>query len=1148
MAVDSYGLGVGAKMPEQIGQYYVLQEGAGRLGGLSTVRRGFDIRDGSSVAVKFVTGPTDELSRKVFDREVKVLRTLTHPNIVGFREAGINESGTYYVVLDWVDQNLRDVLDQGPWESWDSLYKQLAKPLLDALAHAHLKQIEHRDLKPQNVLMSENGSPLLADFGIAKIRGEEQNSELTVAGFRSGPYAPPEHESPMAYVRDVYSMGVLLIQCLSAEKIRDFPDVARGLEGIDVPPDVRKLLEACINPDAQERPRNASDLAASLASLHRARVSKIHQERNPVWLRLTNAAVDHLVGSNSDRATAGAKLQADLTGQVFASFHYDKESGEYARSVVMLLGNEFRYTLKIDEDGTGCVVSAATQLEFESLEGLRRRSFALPPAFTWTLREPLSRRLAATGMSALLGVIDAHLESSRESGVVGGKHEGDELFDIWMRILDAREDLARGELDPLLYSSRETDGKRAKFKLSTPCETDLIGTEWQVQEPRSGRKFGWGEVVDQDGETLTLFGERLRNLPASASLYPHIGPSEISIARQREAVSAVKAGTTPRADFRNILLDPSKNAAPNLRPITDWGMDLDASKREAVELALGSTDVLLVQGPPGTGKTSFIAETVAQHLLENPRARVLIASQTHVAVDNALERLDRQGLAGLVRLAGLDESRVNPAVRHLLLDAQTKRWAQAVRTRAEASVEEQARTLGIPADHLQAALTLQQLASVCQELEAIERHVNDVASQVSVPSELSTALDAAVPSADLQDRIDSLTDFRIELASKIQSILAGDLTIHSGIGAGEARSAIDVLLGASSDAKALLRRLEVQAEWLQRIASDRSLAAVYLETTNVVAGTCTGFLRNPAVKLLDFDLCIVDEASKATLTEALVPMSRANKWILVGDTHQLPPTDEDLLRSGDILREHEVSEADVTQTLFQRMVDLLPEHSQRMLKEQYRMIRPIGDLISTCFYDGQLKSPRTDGLPGYEQVFGSPVTWLDTGPLGERRRESAPGGAETSYANRAEAGLIVSQLETLQRAIDFGLIRPETNGERVEVLVVAPYRSQVDEITRRLARTTFSKLDVTVMSVDAVQGREADVVLLSLTRSNTEGKLGFLGPDYWRRINVALSRARFGLTIVGDAGFIRGTNGALRTVLDYMTNHRDDCQIRGCQQ
>ena len=79
-------------------------------------------------------------------------------------------------------------------------------------------------------------------------------------------------------------------------------------------------------------------------------------------------------------------------------------------------------------------------------------------------------------------------------------------------------------------------------------------------------------------------------------------------------------------------------------------------------------------------------------------------------------------------------------------------------------------------------------------------------------------------------------------------------------------------------------------------------------------------------------------------------------------------------------------------------------------------------------------------------------------------------------------------------------------------------------------------LSVTVMSVDAVQGRESDVAFFSVTRSNPRAELGFIGPDYWRRINVALSRARFGLTIVGDAGFIQGTTGALKKVLIV---HRD---------
>ena len=86
--------------------------------------------------------------------------------------------------------------------------------------------------------------------------------------------------------------------------------------------------------------------------------------------------------------------------------------------------------------------------------------------------------------------------------------------------------------------------------------------------------------------------------------------------------------------------------------------------------------------------------------------------------------------------------------------------------------------------------------------------------------------------------------------------------------------------------------------------------------------------------------------------------------------------------------------------------------------------------------------------------------------------------------------------------------------------------AQVADLNQQLAplRDRLRHLSVTVMSVDAVQGRESDVAIFSVTRSNSRAELGFIGPDYWRRINVALSRARFGLTIVGDAGFIRGND------------------------
>lgn len=174
--------------------------------------------------------------------------------------------------------------------------------------------------------------------------------------------------------------------------------------------------------------------------------------------------------------------------------------------------------------------------------------------------------------------------------------------------------------------------------------------------------------------------------------------------------------------------------------------------------------------------------------------------------------------------------------------------------------------------------------------------------------------------------------------------------------------------------------------------------------------------------------------------------------------------------------------------------------------------------------------------------MSKPVLWLDTSKLGQRR-ESERTSAETSVLNRAEAQLAIRRLEVIDKAIDHGIIsRPQDR--RLDVLVIAPYGRQVEELDRQLRPARLTHLSVEVLSVDAVQGRDCDLAIFSVTRSNDRAEFGFLGGPSWRRINVALSRARFGLTVIGDAAFCRSTPGALRDVLDYISSHPEEYDIR----
>ena len=231
-----------------------------------------------------------------------------------------------------------------------------------------------------------------------------------------------------------------------------------------------------------------------------------------------------------------------------------------------------------------------------------------------------------------------------------------------------------------------------------------------------------------------------------------------------------------------------------------------------------------------------------------------------------------------------------------------------------------------------------------------------------------------------------------------------------------------------------------------------------------------------------------------------MPLLRCEKAVLAGDHQQLPPT----------VLSARAAEEGFAVSLMERELELLGPEISRQLTVQYRMHQQIMQFSSEQFYDDSLLADdsvaqhRLCDLPGVldNEMTGDPVVFIDTAGAGWDE-EMEPNGR--SRRNPREAQLVLRKIRQLQEA---GL-----PGQAI--LVIAPYAAQV-----RLIRDQYDGSDVEVDTVDGFQGRENEAVIISLVRSNERGEIGFLADR--RRMNVALTRAKRKLIVIGDSSTLGG--------------------------
>ena len=298
-----------------------------------------------------------------------------------------------------------------------------------------------------------------------------------------------------------------------------------------------------------------------------------------------------------------------------------------------------------------------------------------------------------------------------------------------------------------------------------------------------------------------------------------------------------------------------------------------------------------------------------------------------------------------------------------------------------------------------------------------------------------------------------------------------------------------------------IERLKEQAiEFEVRINADIFGQARVIASTLVGAGN----------KLLDgqrFGTVFIDEAAQALEAACWIPIRRASRVIFAGDHCQLPPTVKSL----------EALKGGLGKTLMERIVENKPE-CVSLLQVQYRMNDEIMQFSSDYFYHGQMKSaPEVAHRLIHEG--DAPILWFDTSTinLGEDDQNTFKEqfiGETFGRVNKGEANLTLSLLQIYFQRIG----KQRILDDRIDVGIISPYRAQVQYLKRLIKKRAFFKPFrhlISVNTVDGFQGQERDVILISLVRANDAGQIGFLRD--LRRMNVAITRARMKLFILGDA-------------------------------
>ncbi len=713
-----------------------------RPGGMGDVYEVTDLHTRATVALKiFKEDRMPEIANESWSREVRSLQKLEGcENIVGIIDVGrCKETGRRYIALEWIQHTLSSFMGDEYYD-WDKYYRIIGRPILNGLVFAFKNGIYHRDIKPDNILVSDHEIVKVVDFGIAQF-AEHFGSQRTLVLRGTEPYAPPwMNYKGYQQKRDVYSFAVLSLCIVNPELVPNSDlDVQKEILGLKAPAPVCDYLARCVSDKPDEVPENIIDVFTSLETIQRETFKK-ETRAAEFFVHFTANAVDKAPPDlqSESKLKTKQKILEDLSRGCVYSYKdeesaFDRENKSEIQFDVCT--DDYVYDLRPSNRTNGALaIVSVYEIHPKAFFELREQSWAPSVNIRFLEIDDRAREIPAGKLSIddLHRMLSQHRLAKQEEQRDQAKYRP---IQIWRDRVRLQREQQRNLIKGLRYKNirRETHS-RLVFELDSHLAEDeycsFYGESFAVMSDTRFHDSGILESIEGNEATVYFEHTEISSLPQPGELKLSQFQNELSLNRQDQALAIIHEGGLPKRGMTQALLAPETCLPPQPVEISAWFQsDIDDDKKRAVQCVLGASDISVIEGPPGTGKTKLIAEIILQYQRQNPNSKILLASQTNIAVDHALAKVsevvlsnDAGGISELhmVRLGDPNFKKIAESSYPYLIDRAIAKWRDQAKIESQRFLERWGESHGIDKQNIKLGIAIQDYSKIKNRLKRSE--------------------------------------------------------------------------------------------------------------------------------------------------------------------------------------------------------------------------------------------------------------------------------------------------------------------------------------------------------------------------------------------------------------------------------------------